>query len=308
MDSPYFRWMFQMSIQRSVVRWVRALRILGGILFVAAAEALRESSPELLNLIPFKPLWVTHGLIVVIAVVLLVLSATLFLLSYSVVVIQLVAGIYRSAVSTLRHSATDYELRFMSKADLSVVYPVYQRIFGEDLIPADAVALWMSKNPMIAYKVVRRPSGRAATSELVGFFELLPLTKSGESKLRGDNPNTGSLSLKDIFSATHWDQAKAYYIASVGIVESPHILKESRRQFERLRAEGTVMKMLVDQLRRLGARSTIDVYARPITRDGLRLVKEYGFHKRQEKLPDDKAIWSGEVNIDSEPKRVRKAL
>jgi len=141
--------------------------------------------------------------------------------------------------------------------------------------------------------------------ELVGFFELLPLTKTGEAKLRRNEPDTSSLTKDDIHSAIRWASTRAYYIASVGVVDPENIRRPGRRLAERARAEGVVTKMLFRTLLKLGARGQIEVYGRPVTEHGLRLARDYGFTQRQTHLPADQAIWSRRIDNESKIERER---
>lgn len=100
-------------------------------------------------------------------------------------------------------------------------------------------------------------------------------------KLRRNEPDTASLTARDIHSATRWATARAYYIASVGVMDPENIKRPGRRRAERARAAGIVTKMLFETLIGYGARGRIQVYGRPVTEDGLRVAYEYGFAQRQ---------------------------
>ena len=288
-------------MQYSMNRLVRGLRVAGPLMVAGGFEVAKDSSPEVLKELTWLPSLVTAGRLVEFGVGLIVVGLIAFGLSFSIQFLREVAGVYRRVLMTFSRYTVDYRLRYMTPADFGVVYEEFRRIFGEEMIPPERVKEWMKKNPMIAYTVVRASRDHPDRYDLVGYFELLPLTKAGEEKLRRSRPDTGSLSVTDIYSPLKWAVATAYYVASVGVIDATNRKHENRRL-----VEGTVMRMLIEQLRCLGVRQTIDVYARPVTKDGLRLVREYGFRKRQTDLCDEKAIWCGTVNIESNATRMRK--
>lgn len=233
-------------------------------------------------------------------IVLATIGGLAVLASYSVEAVQKISGILSRTLASIRVGTETFDLRVLKLEDLSEIYVEYRRIFGSDLIPQTQVAEWMKKNPMIAFEVLRSSTKDLGKKrDRAGFFELLPLTQAGEAKLRREAPHTADLGPRDIHSAVRWNMAKAYYIASVGVVEPPGPVREKRRDLARKRSEGAVMKLLQERLGFLSSRRTIEVYARPVTDDGLRLVKNYGFRKRQTHLSDSQAIWSGEVHLGS---------
>lgn len=286
--------------------FARSLRVTGAGLSGLGLALAGCATHEYLSEIPWMPNSITPSNVAIVSLVLFSIGAIVFAVSWSVRALQWIARLSHRALLTIRAMATDYQLLEMQATDLPDIYPVYRSVFGTELIPQTTVESWMAKNPRIGWKVVRVSAKRSSVRQhLVGFFEILPLTKAGEEKLRRDLPNTASITKNDIHSAVRWSSARAYYVASVGVMDPEGIRKTRRRLTEWAKSEGIVTKMLFETLRKLGARGRIEVYARPVTKDGLRLVRDYGFAQRQIHLPPEKAIWSREMDNTSTIERDR---
>lgn len=285
--------------QPSLHKVVRRLRVLGGATAGFGGTLLKIPAAWIANS-TWLPALLTADVITTGGVLGLTVGGAAVVASYSAETVQTLSGIVQMTFAQIRVGKEEFHLKILRVDDLSRLYVDYRRIFGSELIPEAQVAQWMKKNPTIAFEVLRiAKKGTTETSERVGFFELLPLTKSGEEKLRRDQPQTANLSPKDIHSATRWSMAKAYYIASIGVVDTASFSKPARQALARRKIEGVVMKLLRERLSFLSAKQTIEVYARPVTADGLRLVKDYKFRKRQAHLSDTQAIWSGDVHLGS---------
>jgi ferric-dicitrate binding protein FerR (iron transport regulator) len=281
--------------------WIRVLRSLGCAACAIGFVLLKEG-PDAVRLLPALA-WISVRVLLQGGITLLVVGALLWACSYSLPALNAVFGLYKRVLDRLRYLSAIYELRLITPADLPSIYPVFQQALGLDLIPPEAVAAWMKKNPLIAYQVVRLIPGRPDHQEMVGYFEILPLTKSGEAKLRRDYPEPRELKATDIRSPLQWNRARAYYIASVGVNGPMSSGGRSVSQSERALIERTVVRMLVKQLRCLGADCFIDVYARPATEDGLRLIHDHDFRKLQPNLPDREAIWTRRLDVRVDPRR-----
>jgi hypothetical protein len=172
--------------------------------------------------------------------------------------------------------------------DLDRLYEFYEDLFGRDLVPQNEFSRWISKNPKIAYIVMRVKRDPGANPEAIGFFDLEPLTSRGAAKLRTARPNTLSLEVSDI-SSERRERARDYYVGSVGA-------KKDSSDFIR----GMCLAFLVGTVQKLASERSITLYARPATDQGLYLVRElFGFSKIQT-LPDKEAVWTHVITEHSD--------
>ncbi len=287
-------------------RLVRRMRGAGFTALVLGLGFLGCATAEIRSELPWVPSWVTPANTALLGLALIVIGGTSIAVSFSVSALQWISEFWVRSFWRFSPVLRDYALLEMKLADMPDIYPVYQAIFGADLIPQATVEEWMRKNPRISWKIVRVIQKQGETRrELVGFFELLPLTKSGEAKLRKDEPNTASLTKDDIHSALRWASTRAYYVGSIGVIDAAQIKRPRRRLADRAKHEGIVAKMLLETLLKLGARGRIEIYGRPVTTDGLRLAREYGLTQHQEHLEPKMAVWRREINNNAKIERHR---
>lgn len=293
-------------MQFSLNPLARRLRAAAGALLALGLGVLGCATQEIRSELPWLPDTVTPQRVALIGVALIALAIALAIVSYSAQGVEWLSRLGAGTLLTVRTMRRDYKLLEMRVGDLPRIYPVYRKVFGPEVIPQATVEQWMRKNPRVAWKIVwvaRKTD--APREELVGFFELLPLTRSGEAKLLRNKPETGSLTKNDIHSAVRWKSARAYYIASVGVMDPENLKKRKRRLAERAASEGIVTKMLFETLLKLGAPNQINVYGRPVTEDGLRVAREYAFSQVQTHLAPSEAVWLRRFDNASRIERTR---
>ncbi|HLA72842.1 MAG TPA: hypothetical protein VK624_15145 [Steroidobacteraceae bacterium] len=291
----------------SLNRFVRKLRIWGGSLFALGIILVKLPVDKFRPYFEWLPNFVTEPLVNGTGFILFVAGILLGLGSWSVHIVRKWSGVLKRRIITIRFGEESFDLRVLKPEDLPATYPVYQMHFGNELLPQAQVESWMAKNPLIAFEVLRKvKKGLDETDERVGFFEMLPLARSGEQKLTRAEPRTADILDRDIHSAVRWHTASAYYIASVGVIEPANIVKQKRRDLAARKHEGAVMKLLRQRLQELSTKSAISVYARPVTSRGLDLVEDYSFSKLQKHKPDTEAIWRGDVRLNGRPPRKRR--
>lgn len=286
-------------MQLSLNRSVRAIRAWGASLAGYGLLTFKLPIDKEISKFSGLPSWLTEDNIQAVGWLALAAGLILWLLSWWGNFVAWASGVGREALINVTFGDAKIELRMLKISDLPSIYEVFKLTYGDDLISQTVVEAWMRKNPMIAYEVLRQPKKAGKTLERIGYFEMLPLTKAGAKKLRGDNPQTADLVSADIHSGVKWAMADVYYIASVGVVEPENLKRAKLRSLAKAHYEGAIMKLLKERLCFLSARRSIEVLAKPVTDPGLKLVKskKYHFKKLQSHLPDRQAIWSSQVSV-----------
>lgn len=188
---------------------------------------------------------------------------------------------------TFFSSGSKYTLVQAGIADLPDLYLHYENLFGTNIVPLEQMASWMKKCPSIAWKVVRLSDSGQRPTELVGFFDVEPLTLEGEGKMRAPAARALAINKGDIHSGFGRNPPTSYYVGSVGSPkDSPDIWR------------GICMVFFIKRILEMARDRTITVYARPDTDEGVYLVRDlFGMNKRHVG-PDKEVIWSLEVNQD----------
>jgi hypothetical protein len=168
--------------------------------------------------------------------------------------------------------------------DLDELYRHYTDLFGPELVPQAQMASWIQKNPSIAWRVLRYDQQKQREPpQLIGFFDIEPLTAEGEQKLRKESASTLALEKPDIRSKKA-REGRAYYIGSVGALKGRHTLEA-----------GVTMIFFIQALENLCRNRNITVYARPATDDGVYLVREEFRMVKLYQKPDKEAVWVKEI-------------
>jgi hypothetical protein len=146
--------------------------------------------------------------------------------------------------------------------DLVGLHEFYTKYFGSDVPSVELMTSWSMRSKS-AFMVVRRitqESGLAMEQTLVGSFKVLPLTVDAVRTLDAGQV-TGS-TFKSEHVATNQRETAAFYVGDVA-------------------ATGQVARGMV--LAHLNAacapaiKRGLPIYARPLTRDGLRVMTKHGF-------------------------------
>lgn len=170
--------------------------------------------------------------------------------------------------------------------DLPQLYGYYHNLFGEDIVPIRQMNSWLEKNKNIVSIIKRFNRKELETSEvMVGFFDIEPLTATGEAKLRRTGASAIQIRKSDIHSSRSGYLPSAYYIGSVGC--PPNTPKYT---------QGICMVFLLKRLLETSHGRTIQIYTRPATDTGVYLVKELFNMNKRHIGPDKEVIWSKEIN------------
>lgn len=184
------------------------------------------------------------------------LSAVLWLFASSRPAVQEFILTTRGETSYLRGIASHH--------DLDELYGHYTRIFGDENIPKEDFSRWMKRNPYICYKVFRVTAhSHKERRILVGFFDFEPLTKAAIKRLIANPDETLHIDISDILPPRY--SPSTYYVGSIGATS------ESRSA-----RFGTLM-CAINFIEEKSAGQELVLYARPVTKDGKRICKSFGF-------------------------------
>jgi hypothetical protein len=168
------------------------------------------------------------------------------------------------AVSRVAYGDLDsrYLCTHARPSDLAGLHALYARYFGDDVPDIELMRTWVAKCDSaftIVQKVVE-DSGLPTRQELVGSFKLLPLTVKGVRAIDLGQA-TGSTFRPEHISGGRSGPA-GYYVGDV----------VATTRF----ARGVVMAQLNAAVSP-AIRGAVTVYARPLTKDGLRVMTKHGF-------------------------------
>ena len=177
-----------------------------------------------------------------------------------------------------------FDRRTISSDEFDALYVTFTRVFGQDIAGLEVLRRIHIKNRFTIWGVVQEePGGESDHSNAIGFFEVFPLQDHAVKRVLAGAADGRTMRDGDIYrekgrNPTH------YYIASVGVMpDVPNELKTL--------CKAATIKQLLWHVAALNQARQIHVYTRPVTRDGLRLTRKYGFIKIHEDKIDEIAIW-----------------
>jgi len=163
----------------------------------------------------------------------------------------------------------------VSVDELPGLYADFKRIFGNDIATLESMKLWLARNEDIVWRITGKRGDEP--DNVVGFFELIPLTKPAVRQLNAGRLDARRMTFRHV--ASRGNRSTAYYIGSVGALMN-------NRQYK-----FATMYTLIEHLREIAARSAVCLFARPVTPDGLRLIKAYSFQKVSSRMLDSESVW-----------------
>lgn len=159
----------------------------------------------------------------------------------------------------------DHDAKYLCRAaavtDLPALHTLYSSYFGDDVPPIPLMTDWLTRCDT-AFTLVHKISDREETREqkLVGSFKVLPLTAKGVRAIELGQV-TGS-TFKPDHIASRRSRPTAFYVGDVAATT---------------RVARAVVLAHLNAAVFAAARGTVTVYARPLTRDGLRVMSKHGF-------------------------------
>lgn len=188
---------------------------------------------------------------------LLLVAATLLILVSVVIGACLLAPFVFSG-----RQVPSYEVEVAKRGDLEELHDFCERYVGAHFATLESWRKRHDKNPgtFFMLKEVRRKRFETKIT-LVGAFTIIPVNDTARRLLERDELSAVTFSSTHIAAPS--ERAAALYIS--GVIGS------------NFRSKGAVISFLKDRLKSEQERGNQLVYTRPMTADGLRLAKAYGF-------------------------------
>jgi hypothetical protein len=197
------------------------------------------------------------GILMVVGGVLAAAGAIAFVLSFLIDRIE-------QAVSHVAYGDLDskYLCTHARPSDLAGLHALYARYFGDDVPDIKLMRKWAVKCGS-AFTIVQRvvdDSGLPTRQDLVGSFKLLPLTAKGVRAIESGRASGSTFRPEHISRGR--SRSAGYYVGDV----------VATTRF----ARGVVMAQLNAAISP-AVRSAVTLYARPLTKDGLRVMTKHRF-------------------------------
>lgn len=189
-----------------------------------------------------------------------------------------------------------FDFRPVKAEELNFLYSEFLKLFGNDLLSFNELRNIHEKNPNTVWLVQARNIDVSSSPPVnIGFFEFFPLTESAVSKL--EEGSIDGRNLKSNLISSPLRNSSNYYIGGIGLLPS--------KNMSELFLKGVVLKSFSKFLILLNQEKAINLFARPISEDGLRLLKDRKFKKLHNSKADNLSIWKlslsrNELKHDSE--------
>ncbi len=237
------------STKKALVNLASILCTVGGALFGLAAAKEQIQKIVALSDMAYRSM-------LVISIGLIALGAMAFCLSLLISPAQLLLD------EGFRQALDRYECVFARVGDLDELYTLYTEFFGADVPSKDLMRSWLSRYRKAFAMIYRleEVSIRKTVRSLVGSFKVLPITAEAVHQLDRGRLSGATFSLEHI--ASKLDLAAAYYIGDV--VATTKSARGVVLAYLNVACEGALRKSLA-------------IYARPLSRDGKRVMTRNGF-------------------------------
>lgn len=197
--------------------------------------------------------------------VLMITGAALAIFGAIAFALSLIIDRLQHAVMQVIYGDVDsrYVCTYAKPSELAGLHDLYREYFGDDVPSSERMLKWLEKCPSaltIVYRVVVNASGLPQRQELVGSFKVLPLNRAGVRAIEAGHVTGSTLKVEHMCASR--TRPSAYYVGDV--VATTRI------------AKGVVIAQLNATISP-ATRNEITVYARPLTRDGLRIMTKHGF-------------------------------
>jgi hypothetical protein len=187
------------------------------------------------------------------------LAFGLFVLGLALLLVVAALVMIRAAWPREERKWRNYRCRKLLAIEVADIHTFLTKCFGQDIATAAQMQAWYAVRDDLFWILER---GTKNGYQRVGFFELLPV-KSGAKRGFEENSLTGT-DLRAEHLAKKKGSAAALYVGS--IVGTEHVAKAyAIRQLE----------VRIQKFKK--NKGAINVYARPVTPDGYRLMNRHGF-------------------------------
>lgn len=157
----------------------------------------------------------------------------------------------------------NYECRSALENEIPELYALCVEAFGDDVASIDTMKSWYKKNNNIFWVIEnKRKSGLNYISEIVGYFDVLPITNAACRLL--DNESINGIKIKTEHIVDRTKVPSGIYIGGL--------------YGKKLRAKAVTIVYLKRLLEDYKTKGVGKFYTRPTSKDGLRLVKKHNFN------------------------------
>ena len=155
-----------------------------------------------------------------------------------------------------------YDCYRAKERDLKRIYDFCRPLLGDDLSDVDQMKRMFNRNQHIFWMVKRvERRGRYKDTPVVGCFSIIPLTHMGVQRVQAEEITGSQFAPEHI--AKPRSARRAIYIGGIAAVGR--------------RVQGVTLHFAQGHVARERASGVETVYTRPVTDDGLRLLRKYEF-------------------------------
>ncbi|MEE9356675.1 MAG: hypothetical protein V3U75_13880 [Methylococcaceae bacterium] len=151
-------------------------------------------------------------------------------------------------------------VRRVGRNDLKRAYIFCGGVFGDNFSSFNSVKKWFRHNNKMFWLVEKvKHNGPVKVSVITGFFSVLPLTQEGVDMLLDGQIDGTHFTTKHI--ALNFNTPVAYYVGAIGSKGG--------------KSKGVALGALTERMSAFLETYPAPIYARPTTRDGLRIARQY---------------------------------
>lgn len=171
-----------------------------------------------------------------------------------------------------RHSSQVNRIDLAQEADLPALRKIAVKYFGDKVTAVSRMKEWHTQNPSVFSMVTTETRrGRRKTIDLDGYFCVVPLRAAAAADIAAERKGINDLGADEV--CTPSETPSGVYVGAVAASD-----KATR---------SAALQGLLGEVKRM-ARSRRDtlIMTRPVTHDGLRLVRAFGFQPVRTGLDD----------------------
>ena len=174
-----------------------------------------------------------------------------------------------------------------TEGDLAAIHAMAADYFGPEISPLDLMLAWQRKNHS-AFRVLieKRQSTFAASRKIVGYYCVLPVRKSAYDRLISGKMTGSSIAADDIAPPRHTPYA--VYLGGLAATG--------------FRARGGLLLAIRMDIDAAWSGRAKRFLTRPVTAQGLRLVRHHGFTPVDAATPGINALYH-RVEVEKQPAR-----
>jgi hypothetical protein len=151
-----------------------------------------------------------------------------------------------------------YMARPASSMELKLIFNMGEDLFEGGVSSINQMKAWYKINPNIFWVLRRKGEGKRAP--IRGYFCIIPLKAEAVKLLKEEQITGQSITTAHISKELN---PKSVYVGAIAA--------------KGFKSKGAVLHKMLNQIEMLKQKGTKDVFTRPVTKDGVRLVKKFDF-------------------------------